>query len=307
MNAPLLDERVEAAAAVLGPLARRAEPIGVRTTYRVGGAAALFVEVGSDADLESVALARRASGLDVLVLGIGSNLLVADGGFPGLCVSLGPAYATARLDPDGRVDAGAALAYPLLARRCAHAALRGLEWAVGIPGSVGGAVAMNAGGHGAETADRLQSARVAHLLDGTVEPVPLARLGLGYRRSSLQPTDLVLGATFTTTPGDAGAAEHEIETIVRWRHEHQPGGRNGGSVFSNPPGDAAGRLIEEAGLKGRRIGSAAVSEKHANFIQCDADGSADDVYRLLVDVRAEVERRLGVLLVPELRLIGFPE
>jgi UDP-N-acetylmuramate dehydrogenase len=305
MGARLADPRVDAAAAILGPRARRNEPIGPRTTYRVGGAAALFVEVESDDDLELVSAAVVASGCDVLVLGVGSNVLVADAGFPGLCVTLGAAYGALEFGSDGRVEAGAALAYPLLARRCAHGGRRGLEWAVGIPGSVGGAVAMNAGGHGSDTAQCLQSARVAHLLEGNEEHLEVAALGLGYRRSALRATDLVLGATFATTAGDADVAEREIETIVKWRRAHQPGGRNGGSVFSNPPGDAAGRLIELAGLKGRRIGSAEVSTKHANFIQCDAGGAADDVYRLVVEVRTEVEHRTGTILAPELRLIGF--
>ena len=299
-------ERVDDAAALLGSRARRDEPIGSRTTYRVGGRAALFVEVDGPECLDAVGAVVRRVDIPLLILGRGSNLLVADAGWDGLCVALSPSYETVELDPvTGAVRAGAAAPYPLVARRTAAAGLRGLEWAVGIPGSVGGAVAMNAGGHGAETAQRLVAARVAHLGSGAESVVPTAELGLGYRRSGLSRTDLVLAAEFHTVPGDANAAEATIDEIVRWRREHQPGGRNGGSVFANPPGDAAGRLIEQAGLKGLRVGTAAVSDKHANFFQADQGGSAEDVRRLIEVVRAEVLRRCGVQLETELRLVGF--
>ncbi len=297
---------LEDAAQVLGAIARRHEPIGPRTTYRVGGAAALFVSIETDEDLEAVSAAVAATGVEVLPLGRGSNLLVSDAGFDGLCVTLGEPFAGIVIDPATcTVRAGAAAHYPVLARQSAAAALSGMEWAVGIPGSVGGAVAMNAGGHGSQTADRLRSARVLDLSSGAVQERPVGSLELGYRRSSLRRNELVLDAAFALSPGDTEASAAEIAGIVTWRREHQPGGRNAGSVFINPPGDSAGRLIEAAGLKGYRLGSAAVSDKHANFVQADLGGSADDVYRLVREVQRLVAARLGVELDTELRLIGF--
>ena len=297
---------IEQAAELLGPLAERDRPIGEFTTYRVGGRAALFSEPATTADLERLAAAVVASGVPVLVLGKGSNLLVADAGYAGLCVRLPDRFAEIEIDGD-LVRAGAAAAYPVLARRSAAAGLSGMEWAVGIPGSVGGAVRMNAGGHGAETSDRLVSCRIVSLRLGGERVVPAAGLELAYRRSSIGPDDVVIEATYRLDPGDAATSNARISEIVRWRREHQPGGQNAGSVFTNPPDDAAGRLVEAAGLKGLRIGSATVSDKHANFIQADPDGSADDVRRVIDEVRARVTTRLGVELVTELRLVGFEE
>jgi UDP-N-acetylmuramate dehydrogenase len=291
---------------VLGPLGSSSEPIGLRTTYRVGGNAALFVEIGNECDLRTLVDALGASGAEVLILGKGSNCLVADAGYPGIVVSLGAHFAGLEIDLDaGHVEAGGATALPVLARRCAVAGATGLEWTVGIPGSVGGAVRMNAGGHGAETVERLVDARVLRLDDAREEVLDAHALDLTYRHSAIRPCDLVLSARFAVDRGDRETAETEIDRIVSWRREHQPGGRNGGSVFTNPAGDSAGRLIDAAGLKGHRVGSAVVSEKHANFFQVDEGGSADDVRRLIDDVRVEVERRLGVILETELRLIGF--
>ncbi len=298
---------VERAAQLLGPLAERDRPIGGFTTYRVGGRAALFCEPGSVADLEHLAAAVGATGIPVLVLGKGSNLLVADAGYPGLCVRLGEGFAEIAIEGD-LVRAGAASAYPILARRTAAAGLTGMEWAVGIPGSVGGAVRMNAGGHGSETSDRLVACRIVSLRSGGGDRVVTARdLHLSYRSSSIGPGEVVTEASFLLEEGDTASSVERIGEIVRWRREHQPGGQNAGSVFTNPPGEAAGRLVEAAGLKGLRIGTAAVSEKHANFVQADADGSAEDVRRVVDEVRSLVAERLGVELQTELKLVGFEE
>ena len=297
---------IDEAAEMLGPLAERDRPLGELTTYRVGGTAALFSEPGSVAELERVAGAVAATAIDVVVLGKGSNLLVADGGFAGLCVRLADGFAAIEIEGT-LVRAGGAAAYPVLARRSAAAGLTGLEWAVGIPGSVGGAVRMNAGGHGAQTADVLVGCRVVSLLGGGEHLMDASALDLSYRHSSIGPYDVVTEASYRLETGDPALTAARIDEIVRWRREHQPGGQNAGSVFTNPPGDAAGRLIEEAGLKGFRIGSAVVSHRHANFIQADPGGSADDVKRLIDEVRARVVARCGVELRTELRLIGFEE
>lgn len=297
---------IDQAARILGERAQRDVPIGPLTTYRVGGAAALFLEAGDESDLAAARDAVRASGVPVLVVGKGSNLLVADAGFPGLAVVLGEGFAD--IEVDGTlVRAGGAMALPVLARRTAAAGLTGFEWAVGVPGSVGGAVRMNAGGHGSDMAACVTRARVVDLagdLDGELDA---AALRFGYRRSSIGPSHVVVWAELELRPGDRERAEAEIAEIVRWRREHQPGGQNAGSVFTNPPGDSAGRLVDAAGLKGFRVGSAHVSEKHANFIQADEGGSADDVLALVREVQRRVEDRMGVRLEPELRLVGFEE
>ncbi|MFN2606489.1 MAG: UDP-N-acetylmuramate dehydrogenase [Acidimicrobiales bacterium] len=296
---------VDRAAAVLGHRARREVPLGPLTTYRVGGPAALFLEAAGDPDLDLARRAVAASGVAVLVVGRGSNLLVADGGFDGLAVTLGDGFAGIEVDGSD-VVAGGAVSLPVLARRTAAAGLTGLEWAVGVPGSVGGAVRMNAGGHGSEVARSLVAARVVDLAGGPLEgEVAADRLALGYRRSALPASAVVVSARFALAPGPRQASERAIADIVRWRREHQPGGSNAGSVFANPPGDSAGRLIEAAGLKGLRVGSAFVSPKHANFVQVDDGGSAGDVVVLLGEVVRRVEERTGVRLALENHLVGF--
>jgi len=297
-------DAVDVTARILGPRARRDVPLGPLTTYRVGGPAALWAEVGGPDDLAVLSRAVVASGVDVLVVGRGSNLLVADRGFGGLAVVLGERWAEVLVE-GARVRAGGAAALPVVARRSAAAGLTGFEWAVGVPGSVGGAVRMNAGGHGSDIAATLAEVRVARLATGEDEVVPAADLDLGYRRSSLAPTDLLLEASFRLRPGDADAAAAEIGEIVRWRREHQPGGQNAGSVFTNPPGDSAGRLLDQAGCHGMREGSASVSDRHANFVQAEPGGSADDVRRLVLRMRDRVAEATGVVLEPELRLVGF--
>jgi UDP-N-acetylmuramate dehydrogenase len=296
---------VDRAAELLGPAARRDVPLGPLTTYRVGGAAALAVIPRTESDLVHVAQAVRDSGVSVLVIGRGSNLLVADAGFPGLAVIVRDTFDA--IDVDGTlVRAGGGTSLPVLARRAAAASLVGLEWAVGVPGGVGGAVRMNAGGHGSDMAAVLERARVVDLRTGRARWRDVADLDLGYRRSALSPDDVVAAAELRGRPGDRAAAEALIADIVRWRRVNQPGGQNAGSVFTNPPDDAAGRLIERSGLKGLRIGTASVSTKHANFIQADDGGSADDVLAVVDAVRDRVRRASGVELHTEIRLIGFP-
>jgi len=173
-------------------------------------------------------------------------------------------------------------------------------------------VRMNAGGHGSDIAATLTRAWLWDLAAdpdagaGAVE-VAAADLALGYRRSSVGPLQIVVAAEFALAPGDRAEAEAEITAIVRWRREHQPGGANAGSVFANPPGDSAGRIIDALGLKGFRVGGAVVSPKHANFFQAESGATADDVRGLVVEVRRRVYDATGVTLVPELRMVGFPD
>jgi UDP-N-acetylmuramate dehydrogenase len=283
----------------------RDRPLGPLTTYRVGGAAARYLLAESLDDLVAVADAARAGGLPVLVVGRGSNLLVADAGFPGIAVQLGAAFEDVTVD-GCRVEAGGSARLPQVARRTAREGCSGFEWAVGVPGSIGGAVRMNAGGHGSDIAASLVSARLVDLGAGAgVRTVAAADLALAYRSSAVRDTDVVVSATLQLAPGDRDASLREIDDIVRWRRENQPGGQNAGSVFTNPDGDSAGRLIDAAGCKGLRVGSAHVSPKHANFFQADEGGSADDVRALMREVQARVRAAFGVDLVPETRMIGF--
>jgi UDP-N-acetylmuramate dehydrogenase len=298
---------------VLGGIAERDVSLAPFTTYRVGGAAALFVRASDVDDLAAVAAARAASGLPVLVVGRGSNMLVADRGFPGIAVlatSLGGDL-TIPEDPGevAEVRGGAGLALPVVARRLAAAGLRGFEWAVGVPGSLGGAVRMNAGGHGSDMAACLVAAHVSDLVAAAASWRSVADLGLRFRGSDLTANDVVVEVILRVGRGDRELAEAEISEIVRWRRENQPGGQNAGSVFINPvPGEvSAGLLIDGLGLRGTRVGSAWVSEKHANFIQASEGGSADDVRAVMELVRERVANATGVELRSEVRLIGFED
>jgi len=252
-----------------------------------------------------VAAAVAATGVDVLVVGKGSNLLVTDAGFPGLVVGLGDGFAATTIDGT-TVRAGAAAALPVVARQTVRAGLTGFEWAVGVPGSIGGAVRMNAGGHGSEMAKVLDRVRLVDLRSGADREVAVADLDLAYRHSAVADHEVVAWAELALAVGDRARGEAELTEIVAWRRANQPGGQNAGSVFTNPPGDSAGRLIDAAGCKGLRVGSAEVSTKHANFFQADAGGAADDVWALMGEVRRRVRTTAGVVLHPETRLVGFP-
>ena len=282
----------------------RERPIGPETTYRVGGAARVGVALAVDADVAVIAEAVAAVGADVLVVGKGSNLLMADAGFDGVALWLGPGFDWVEIDGT-KVSAGAAAGLPVLARLSAAAGLTGFEWAVGVPGSLGGAVRMNAGGHGSDMAASLVHAEVADLWGGGIERWDSVRLGLGYRSSALADHHLVLGAELDLATGDASASQALIAQIVAWRRENQPGGQNAGSVFTNPEGDSAGRIIDAAGLKGLRVGTASVSDKHANFFIADRGGSADDLHTLMGEVFARVQAEFDLALWPETRLVGF--
>jgi UDP-N-acetylmuramate dehydrogenase len=300
-------EAVERAAALLGGRARREVALGPFTTYKVGGPAALLVQAGSAADLTAVAEAVAATGLDVLVVGKGSNLLVAEAGFDGVAVVLGDGFTAVDI-AGARVRAGGAAALPVVARQTVRAGLTGFEWAVGVPGSIGGAVRMNAGGHGSDMAATLLEAELVDLAGGgAVRTVPVADLTLGYRRSAVGPAQVVVAATVGLVAGDRAAGERTLSEIVAWRRANQPGGQNAGSVFTNPPGDSAGRLIDVSGCKGLRHRTASVSTKHANFFQADPGGSPDDVWALMGEVRRRVAEATGIDLVPETRLVGFDD
>ena len=243
----------------------------------------------------------------------------AVGPFNGYATEEAASYAAAAITDQVDIDVesalvrvGSSVALPILARQLAGRGIRGFEWAVGVPGSIGGAVRMNAGGHGSDMAASLVDVTIADLdTDGPSRSAvhSASSLALRFRGSNVAPTQLVLEATLQLTHGDRAAAEQEIGEVVAWRRANQPGGQNAGSVFVNPvPGEvSAGLLVDEVGLRGHRIGTAEVSHKHANFIQADEGGRADDVYALMQRVRDRVESVTGYSLRSEIRLLGYPD
>lgn len=286
---------------------RRDVPIGSLTTYRFGGRAHLYAEV-PDADVLCALLAARRAAEDdlpLLVLGRGSNTVVSDSGFPGLVVRLTGSFLDVSITDDGTVRAGGAVPLPRLARETVKRDRGGLEWCVGIPGSVGGAVRMNAGGHGSDTAEWLMDVDVLDADTVAVERRAARDLELAYRHSAIGDSEIVLQARFRTIARPRAEGERMLREITRWRREHQPGGtHNAGSVFKNPPGDSAGRIIDSLGLKGYRVGGAEVSRRHANFFVADDTATAQDVYDLVRDVRRMVAEQASVTLEPEIRFVG---
>ena len=275
----------------------------------MGGPARLFVTVEDRAELDTLAsivagIAAAGGPPPVLVVGRGSNLLVADRGFDGLAIVLGSGLARFEIEQATVTASGGAL-LPVLARASADAGLTGFEWAVGVPGTVGGAVRMNAGGHGSDMSRSLVEAELVDLYRGDSSVQAAADLRLGYRSSSVGPHQVIASVKLQLRLGDQRAARAEVAEVVRWRRSNQPGGRNSGSVFTNPEHAAAGALIESAGAKGLRIGSAEISPKHANFIQSDEGGSAADVVAVMREVRRRVQAEHGVELTAETHLVGF--
>ena len=286
-------------------------PLGQNTTYRVGGPARFSILVNSRVELGKLASRLGDIDIPILVLGKGSNMLVSDNGFDGLVIRLGGEFNDFEI-ADGRMRAGGICALPTAARRSAAAGLTGFEWAVGVPGTVGGGVRMNAGGHGSDISESILTATCFDLRAGLLRTITAADLKLDYRTSAVQPHEMICDASFALSPGDPAASRREIAEILRWRRENQPGGQNCGSVFRNPSGQAdefqsAGFLVEQAGLKGHRHGSAQISHKHANFIISDRGGSAEDVFRLMCHAADDIEEKNGIRLQAETVLVGFGE
>ncbi len=312
MTAVSLAQQVVTAVGVLGELAQTDVDLAPFTTFRIGGPAAVLVSALSHEDLQLVTLASQTSELPVVVIGQGSNLLVADSGVAAIVVVLAETFAEISI-PDQRsggptlIRAGGAVKLPVLARQSVAAGLGGLEWCVGVPGSVGGAVRMNAGGHGSDVAANIVRAQIFDTTSGSAAITSRDDLHLSYRSSAIRSSDIVEWAEFTLFPADREAGEDELRDIVQWRRSHQPGGANCGSVFTNPAGDSAGRLIDAAGLKGLRVGTASISDKHANFIQADPRGRAEDVLALIGEVRGRVAAAFGIELHPEVRTLGITD
>ena len=317
LRRPATSEAIEHAFGLFNSRAKRNVDLSQFTTYKVGGTAALHMMVSSIDDLYLVSAVLAEVELPILVIGRGSNLLISDSGFKGLAITMSGLADYVDLpnrDEDPGVEPialfGGSVALPVAARQSVARGLTGFEWGVGVPGSVGGAVRMNAGGHGSDMASSLTSVRMFHLRKGLEAHVNAVDLGLRFRGSALDDHHVVLSATVDLEWSNSPeASEAELQEVVRWRRENQPGGQNAGSVFVNPePGKvSAGAVIDELDMRGLRVGSAQVSEKHANFIQADVGGSAQDVVALMAEVRRRVRDERGYVLRSEIRLVGFED
>jgi UDP-N-acetylmuramate dehydrogenase len=287
----------------LGVKTSRDEPLGRFTTMRVGGPADLFATVHNVHELRAIVRFARSRGIQLTLLGRGSDVVIADAGIRGLVVQ--NRAEGSRIAGD-RYVAESGVPMARAATETQKAGLTGLEFGLAIPGTVGGAVWANAGAHESDVAAVLETADVL-LADGTEARLTADELELRYRDSRLKhrPDEVVLGATFRLETAAAEVIAGRLDEIRRWRREHQPLGiPSAGSTFRNPPGDSAGRLIDSLGLKARRHGGAAVSEKHANFVVNDRKGSAADVRAVVDDVRSAVERETGVRLEEEVVFLG---
>jgi UDP-N-acetylmuramate dehydrogenase len=300
--------RVETAERILRTAAaervRPGFPLAPLTSFRLGGPAALYLEARSAEDLSAVGRAVRETGLPLLVIGKGSNLLVADDGFPGIVLRLGKEFRWTARDGDS-LSAGAAMPLPALAGVALAHQLAGLEFGVAIPASLGGSVRMNAGAHGRSLDEVIASVEVFLTAEDRLKVLSSEEAGFEYRGSALPEGSIVVGATVRLHPGDPGQIRRLMDEAREWRRATQPLAEPScGSVFKNPPGDHAARLIESVGGKALTVGRARVSEKHSNFIVADRGATARDVFRLISTLRDRVLERHGVELEPEVHVAG---
>lgn len=292
---------------VTGTRVRVAEPLARYTSIKVGGPADYFLEVADHAALGQVLRVLHRYGMPFFPLGKGSNVLISDRGVRSAVIRLGSEFNKLDWVEEGEkvwVNVGAACLMAQLVREAARRGYSGLEFAEGIPGTVGGALVMNAGAYGTEIE------KVVDQVEGVSregQPIRFSRKEMlfSYRDSHLPPATIVTRVKMRLGKGDPEAISSRIRELVARRKQSQPSGYpNSGSMFRNPPGDFAGRLIEAAGLKGKRVGGAQISERHANFIVNLGGASAEQVMELMESARAEVRKRFGVELVREIHLLG---
>jgi UDP-N-acetylmuramate dehydrogenase len=279
------------------------EPLAQYTSMKVGGPADYFLEPADREDLVALVHYCREHHFPAMVLGRGSNLLVSDDGIRGAVISLESALSGVYLDEEFVVaESGARMTK--LVDFCIQNGFAGMEWAAGIPGTVGGGIVMNAGAHGEQMSDHLVDVEV--IREDQVVRVEKSQASFGYRSSVFRDA-VVLSGRFSFPRADRDALIRHRSELIRKRNETQPLNLpNSGSMFKNPPGTYAARLIEQAGLKGKRVGGAQISEKHANFIVNLGDAKATDVLTLLDLTRRTVYQNTGILLELEVKLVGFP-
>lgn len=284
------------------------EPLAKHTSYRLGGPARFFVEVFSLGALRHVIDCCDIEGLPWIVIGRGSNLLVADDGFPGVVITLGRDFKNyAFREDENTLSVGAGVLLSTVVSEAFRRSLGGLEFAVDIPGTVGGALTMNAGNRTQGLGDVVSSVTLLNA-DGDLKRLPAAELTWGYRQGPFASGDTLVECELALTPADPFYIRGKMEGAHARRKKTQPFSRPScGSVFRNPEGDSAGRLIEEAGMKGFTIGGAQVSDKHANFIINDGNARAQDVYDVIRAVQEKVLEVHGTKLEPEVRFVGFSQ
>lgn len=281
------------------------EPMARHTTMRVGGPAEILFSPASEGELLFAVREAKRAGAPFRIIGNGSNLLVLDGGLPGLTIRLGEAFSKISVDGNQiRAQAGALLSRVAAAAR--DASLTGLEFASGIPGSAGGGMAMNAGAYGGQLSDVFEGCRALDPETGIISALGPAEMALGYRESAALSRGLIVTeAAFRLTAGDRSAIQAKMDDLSARRREKQPLNLpSAGSTFKRPEGHFAGALIEQAGLKGLRVGGACVSEKHAGFVVNDRGATAKDVLDLIRLVQARVLEHSGVRLETEVRILG---
>ena len=290
--------------AVRGRLTERA-PLAPLVWFKAGGAAEWLFEPADIDDLCAF-LADLDPATPVMGLGLGSNLIVRDGGVPGVVVRLPKAFAKVAAEPDNRVRAGGGAMGITVASAARDAGIAGLEFLRGIPGTVGGAVRMNAGAYGRDASDILIETTLV-LRDGTVETWPASKLGYTYRHSDLPEGAVVVEALFEGVPGDPTEIGAEMDRIAAEREASQPlRSRTGGSTFKNPEGTKAWKLIDAAGCRGLQIGDAQVSEKHCNFLLNLGSASSAEIEELGEEVRRRVKAHSGITLEWEIQRVGRP-
>jgi UDP-N-acetylmuramate dehydrogenase len=275
------------------------------TWFRVGGPAQLLFTPADEADL-AYFLGSIPADLPVIVIGLGSNLLVRDGGVPGVVIRLGRGFSQTAEEPGHRLRVGAAVPDMQAARAAAKAGLSGLSFYRGIPGSIGGALRMNAGAHGSETKDTLIEARGVDRT-GAIHTWALSDMHMTYRHAGVPADVIFTQGLYQGTPAAPEAIEREMTEVTEYREKHQPiKEKTGGSTFKNPAGHSAWKLVDAAGMRGFRVGGAMVSEMHCNFLINDKSATAEDIERLGETVRARVKARSGIELQWEIVRLGRP-
>lgn len=273
------------------------------TWFRVGGPAEVLFTPADEADL-ALFLQHLDPAIPVFVIGLGSNLLVRDGGVPGIVIRLGRGFGDVKAEPGHRVRAGTAAPDVRVARVAAEAGIAGLAFYRGIPGSIGGALRMNAGAHGSETKDVLIAARAVDR-QGTIHGLSLADMKFTYRHCGIPGDWIFTEALYQGTPGDPAEILAAMDEVATYREKNQPiKERTGGSTFKNPPGNSAWKLVDAAGMRGFRVGGAKVSEMHCNFLINDANATGEDVETLGETVRARVKATSGITLEWEIIRLG---
>lgn len=285
---------------------REQEPLKAHTTFRIGGPAKYYFVPEKEEEIEEALEFAREKELPFYVIGKGSNILFSDQGYDGVIIEIGKGLENIEIREDGTVAAQAGISLAQMASRLAAAGLTGFEFASGIPGTLGGGIAMNAGAYGGEMKDCIRSAKVL-TPEGNILVLDKNQLELGYRTSVIQKQEyLVLEGEFAFEHGDIETIQAKMKELNQRRRDKQPlEYPSAGSTFKRPEGYFAGKLIEDAGLRGYRVGDAQVSEKHCGFVVNRGQATAAEVAQLIRDVQDKVMEQFGVMLEPEVRIIGL--